>query len=188
MLKDMINACRTLRGEMNISPGAEGAAARRRRQGGRRSLCAVPRGAGPAVGGQAVVDDLPSADAPVSIVGDFRLMLKIEIDVAAERERLGKELARIEGEIAKAEQSLATPSFVERAPAAVGQPDEGKAGEPRRSTRETRRPACPSGLDTACAAQLPRATCSSISRVFSGWLEMPMNCPMPSDGQASAVR
>jgi valyl-tRNA synthetase len=62
---------------------------------------------------------LPQADAPVSIVGDYKLMLKIEIDAAAERARLGKEQARLESEIAKAQGKLANASFVERAPAAV---------------------------------------------------------------------
>jgi len=52
-------------------------------------------------------------------VDEFKLMLAIEVDVAAEIERLAKEIARLEGEIAKAQTQLANPSFVDRAPAAV---------------------------------------------------------------------
>lgn len=69
------------------------------------------------------VEDLQQAAqgsvAPVAIVGDSKLMLKVEIDVKAERERLSKEAARLAGEVKKCQSKLGNERFVSKAPAAV---------------------------------------------------------------------
>ena len=83
------------------------------------------------------VETLPSSNAPVQIIDAFQLMLEVRIDVGAERERLGKERLRLEGERAKSEAKLGNASFVDRAPAAVvASPP---AGGVRRSSPATAR-------------------------------------------------
>jgi valyl-tRNA synthetase len=57
--------------------------------------------------------------AAVSVAGASRVALHVEVDVAAETARLGKEIERLQGEIAKASGKLGNESFVARAPAAV---------------------------------------------------------------------
>jgi valyl-tRNA synthetase len=73
-----------------------------------------------------LVDNLPDSESPVAVSGQHRMMLHVEIDAAAERARLQKEISRLEGEIANAKANLSNPKFVGRAPAAIVAQEEGR--------------------------------------------------------------
>ena len=131
-LQKLIDATRNLRGEMNLSPAQKAPlfiAASAEQQAKLRAfaqylktlakLYEVTIGAA-----------LPDAvGAPVQVVGDISLMLKVEIDVKAERERLGKEIARLQGEINKANGKLNNENFVAKAPPAVIEQEKKRVAE-----------------------------------------------------------
>ena len=124
-LKELINACRTLRSEMNLSPAERVPLVV---EGDTEKLTAYA----PYLKALAKLSDVSFAQgtlenvalgqppgAPIAVLSNAKLMLKIEIDVVAERTRLAKEIARLENEIAKGNGKLGNASFVERAPAQV---------------------------------------------------------------------
>lgn len=121
LMKAMIDAVRNLRGEMKLSPSTrvplmiEGNA--RIAQEVAPYIQSLARLSAVEIVSQ--LDEKEASIAPVAIVGDFKLMLKVEIDVAAERDRLSKEVARLEGELKKCQAKLGNEGFVARAPAAV---------------------------------------------------------------------
>jgi valyl-tRNA synthetase len=126
-LKALVDACRNLRGEMNVSPAT------------RLPLLVVGdtafmHSAAPVLQALAKLSEVKVFDneadwaaaaqaAPVAVVGSgeemARLCLFMEIDVAAEKARLAKEAARLEGEITKANGKLSNEAFVAKAPPAV---------------------------------------------------------------------
>ena len=126
-LKQLVDACRNLRGEMSVSPAT------------RLPLFAVAstaaeaaflRQSAPVLQALAKLNEVRVFDddaswtaaaqaAPVAVVGETRICLFMQVDVAAEKLRLGKEVSRLAGEIAKAQVKLGNEAFVAKAPPAV---------------------------------------------------------------------
>ena len=117
-IKNMVEDCRKLRGEMNVSPaekvplfiiGDKDEVAKFDSY-----LIALAK-----LESVQVVEQFEKKDAPVALVGKYKLMLNIEIDPEEEKLRLEKEINRIQTELNKAEAKLNNQSFIERAPQAV---------------------------------------------------------------------
>ncbi|MGV3572022.1 MAG: valine--tRNA ligase, partial [Ramlibacter sp.] len=122
-LKTVVDACRELRGEMNVSPST-------RLPAYVVGDAAFMREAAPVLQALAKLSEVKVFDdeaawaaaaqaAPVAVGGATRLCLYMEIDVAAEKLRLGKEVGRVQGELAKANAKLANEAFVSKAKPAV---------------------------------------------------------------------
>ena len=122
-LKAVVGACRNLRSEMSLSPAErvpllvhgesaffDAAAALLKALAKLSDVRRLPDEAGFAQATQ---------NAPVALQGNARLALEVQIDFVAEQARLAKEIARLQGELGKAEAKLANEGFVARAPAAV---------------------------------------------------------------------
>jgi valyl-tRNA synthetase len=125
LLKAMVAAVRSLRSEMGLSP-AERVPLRvsgLSNPGEAHALMAAGLKALGKLSEVSFVETLQAEGealrAPVQLVGDLQLMLVVEIDLKAERERLSKEKARLDSEIQKAQSKLSNESFVARAPEAV---------------------------------------------------------------------
>ena len=118
LLKQMVNECRRLRSEMNLSPAEKIPLAI---SGDKKiiELFSPYLKALVKLSDIETHDDLPQKEAPVALIGDFKLMLNIEINIAEEMERIEKEINRLTIEITKAESKLNNKSFIDKAPKAV---------------------------------------------------------------------
>ncbi|BEI34819.1 valine--tRNA ligase [Polynucleobacter sp. HIN6] len=122
-VKSIIDACRNLRGEMQISPAQKvplwiyGDTDFLTKAAPYLSALAKLSEVKIVTDESTLEKDAPGA--PIALVGRNKLLLKIEVDPKAEEARLTKEITRLANEIAKCQSKLNNESFVSRAPAAV---------------------------------------------------------------------
>ncbi|KAB0654529.1 valine--tRNA ligase [Burkholderia sp. AU33545] len=132
-LKAIVDACRNLRGEMNLSPATKvpllAAGDAERLRSFAPYVQALARLSEVQILADEATLDQAAHGAPIAIVGPNKLVLKVEIDVAAERERLSKEIARLTGEIAKCNAKLGNEAFVAKAPPAVVEQEQKRVAE-----------------------------------------------------------
>jgi valyl-tRNA synthetase len=126
-LKALVDACRALRSEMSVSPAtrlplyvlAQSTAETAFMTQAAPVLQALAKLSEVKVFGDEAEWQAAAQAAPVAMVGDARICLHMQIDIAAEKIRLGKEVARLEAEIAKANNNLGNEAFVAKAPPVV---------------------------------------------------------------------
>ena len=118
LLKEIVTACRVLRSEMKLSPAERVPLVMMGDAQTLKDFTPYIAALGK-LSEVRVVDALPANDAPVQQVGDFKLMLEVKVDPVQERARLDKEIARLTGEVFKAEAKLSNPAFADKAPPAV---------------------------------------------------------------------
>lgn len=127
-LKDLVEEVRKLRGEMGVAPNVkaplfvEGSA---ELEGLLKYLPSLTR-----LTEAKLVDSLPEAeDAPVAVCNGARLMLKVEIDKAAETARLSKEAEKLQKALDKLNAKLSKPGYTEKAPAHLVEKDKADLAE-----------------------------------------------------------
>jgi len=122
-IKAIVDACRNLRGEMQVPPGQKVPlwifGPQVLLEKATPYLMALAKLTEVKIYSNESALEKDAPGAPIALVGDIKLLLKIEVDVGAESIRLGKEIERLANEINKAKGKLSNESFVARAPAEV---------------------------------------------------------------------
>ena len=127
-LKDLVEEVRKLRGEMGIAPNVKAplfVEDSAELEGLLKYLPSLTR-----LTEAKLVDNLPEAeDAPVAVCNGARLMLKVEIDKAAETARLSKEAEKLQKALDKLNAKLSKPGYTEKAPAYLVEKDKADLAE-----------------------------------------------------------